>query len=56
MKSIPLLRRCILAVLAGGSLFSAGGSLPLYLGVGARETMALYGMVMFCFASFFSIP
>ena len=45
----------ILAVLAGGSLFSAGGSLSLYLGVG-KETMALYGMVMFCFASFFSIP
>ncbi len=45
----------ILAVLSAGSILGPGGRLPLSAGAG-KEALALYGMVMFCFASFFSIP
>ena len=45
----------ILSILAFGSLASPAGSLDLSF-YGGTATLALYGMIMFCFASFFSIP
>ena len=45
----------ILTVLVFGSLANPAGRLDLSFN-GGKATLALYGMVMFCFASFFSIP
>jgi len=45
----------ILAILAFGSLANPAGSLDLSF-YGGKTTLALYGMIMFSFASFFSIP
>jgi amino acid permease len=45
----------ILSVLAFGSLANPAGSLDLTF-YGDKATLALYGMIMFSFSSFFSIP
>ncbi|HOL17311.1 MAG TPA: hypothetical protein PLY40_03380 [Bacillota bacterium] len=45
----------ILAVLSAATMVNPGGSLWFAFTVG-KETLALYGMIMFCFSSFFSIP
>jgi amino acid permease len=45
----------ILSILALGSLANPAGSLDLSF-YGGKATLALYGMIMFSFASFFSIP
>lgn len=45
----------IFAILAAGSFGSPLKEIPLVLPLG-NATLALFGMVMFCFASFFSIP
>lgn len=45
----------ILFILAAGSLANPAGGLDLSFS-GGNAALALYGMIMFCFASFFSIP
>lgn len=45
----------VFLILAGGSFSAPFNALPVTAAMGS-ETLALFGMVMFCFISFFSIP
>jgi amino acid permease len=54
-KLSALVLFAVIAVLVVGGLFAARHPIPLLRGAG-RESLALYGMVMYGFYAFFSVP